>query len=403
MKYLVLLFIFLFLGCSAPSSTTENTNNDTQQNKPSLAELLKNKTNVYSALIIENELNFCCNDLFQPILGDQSELFLQQFPNASIHTVSYLSKDTSTVTQFLFQNNYLITHLNEQKDSAIDVIAGRIKASSFKFDNNISLGMNKFDLLGRVFEIDTNLFNSIQTISLPENELEEQSIRYQFEENNLIEVSWTSDYDWGRTRVYLPQNIDTLQICIENTFQENLSLTSHFEFPCTQTRATQKAESIIKKLIEDQYQAFKKELKPSATPRNNSSPNSFFDTYLTDVYLDQNVLSIRYDIQYYHSGAAHPMYAFYSFNYDLKSNTQLGFKTVFSDDLDTEELLFLISDALQINIETYDLKRLDFNFTNTGVSFNFDAYELGPYAMGTPSGVVKWAQINSFLKERYQQ
>ncbi len=136
-----------------------------------------------------------------------------------------------------------------------------------------------------------------------------------------------------------------------------------------------------------------------------SSINSDFQAEPVSVFKDSIVTSILYIVSFYHSGAAHPMTMYYSFNFDNKLQKRISFSDyfIFKNLADTVFMTELITKAIgREGIFVSNLKCIDFNIEQDTISFNFDDYEIASYAEGIMQGRIHRKNLNDRVKKTYR-
>lgn len=123
------------------------------------------------------------------------------------------------------------------------------------------------------------------------------------------------------------------------------------------------------------------------------------------IYSDTSWISYRFRTSWEESGSMHPLPAYLSFTYFIPENRKVEFQDLFRLDSpqDSANFMALVSANLdKPELSLSYLYSLKFNIEEDVISFNFDAYELGSYAMGMPRAVVPKADLFGFLKEKYR-
>lgn len=136
-----------------------------------------------------------------------------------------------------------------------------------------------------------------------------------------------------------------------------------------------------------------------------SSINSDFHAEPISVFKDNKVTSILYIVSYYHSGAAHPMTMYYSFNFNSKTLKRISFSDYFNVKIkvDTAFMTDQITRAIgRQGVFVSDLKEIDFNIEQDTISFNFDDYEIASYAEGIIQGRIHRQKLNEKIKATYR-
>lgn len=118
------------------------------------------------------------------------------------------------------------------------------------------------------------------------------------------------------------------------------------------------------------------------------------------------LLSINFKVDGYESGAAHPYQYTMVLNYDLQHGKVLMLKDLFLPGMD---YIKVIADYCVSDLKRQD--RLEFpkgaaptesnyqnwNITDKGLLISFDAYQVGPYAMGPSTVMVPYSSLQGLL------
>jgi hypothetical protein len=101
-------------------------------------------------------------------------------------------------------------------------------------------------------------------------------------------------------------------------------------------------------------------------------------------------------------GAAHGIAGVTSLNFDLQTGSKVGLKDVFVQGYERKIFPIVKRNLFKdYGSEGWEDFKLTDNVSigKNGVSFNYKQYEIGSYAMGAPSVLVKWSEIKELLKE----
>lgn len=156
-------------------------------------------------------------------------------------------------------------------------------------------------------------------------------------------------------------------------------------------------------LLKQKDQFIENLLKPKFSPDETHPP--FISSFMaspSSIYSDRKIVSYSFTVFNYMAGAAHPMTYYYSFNFDKKKKTKIGFNDCFrlTSKTDTTALLDIINKAINRKGVSLDsIYELDFNFIKDTISFNFDCYEVACYAEGIIQGKVAVKDLKPFLKK----
>ncbi|XOV68884.1 MAG: hypothetical protein ACFHU9_06805 [Fluviicola sp.] len=114
---------------------------------------------------------------------------------------------------------------------------------------------------------------------------------------------------------------------------------------------------------------------------------SDFRAHLISAFQDSQYVSFCFRISDYAAGSVHGMHQYETFNFEKSSGKRIIFSDLFSVDSASDSVLMcdLITESIGMgpldHISVYDY---DFNLNDKYIVLNFDAYEVGSYAFGTP-------------------
>ncbi len=180
-------------------------------------------------------------------------------------------------------------------------------------------------------------------------------------------------------------------------------LTIETVLPRTKMEGLQAAQKELVSIIEKEKLKFIKSIDPDPRMKQAASGNNF-TCYPIELYKNDKIISFLFEISYSHTGAAHPMSQYYTFNYDIQKKTQLSFVDYFNlkNDQDKEALVQLINSSFEDgNIRVKKFYDFDFNIEEEAVIFNFDNYEIASYAYGLLRAKFNKNQIHRFINPTY--
>lgn len=173
--------------------------------------------------------------------------------------------------------------------------------------------------------------------------------------------------------------------------------------------------TLITDFVQSERMAFQEEIK-----KNNDAQktlplklrkNNFYLDYASAFVRSKKikVLSIRFIIQRYIGGMAHPSLAHYSINYDLTTGKALELESLFKPDSDYLVVLSgIVSDSLAKKLKTnFDKEgvkpHLDtfaiWNIRSEGILFTFDEGRVAPRVYGAQTVLVPYRSIPGLLSE----
>jgi len=174
------------------------------------------------------------------------------------------------------------------------------------------------------------------------------------------------------------------------------------------------AEKTANLFLKDRFEDDVKRLKDDLIENIVDIPGlkSSIETNYEEIILTSKLASIRFDNYQYTVGAAHPN-SFYSvFNYDFEKNKQMelidffspgsDFLPVISDIAfqDIKEQLggvdLIVEETLKAGLEPNINNFSNFNFDKEKITFVFDPYQLGAYAIGPKLVSISYNQLREF-------
>jgi hypothetical protein len=148
---------------------------------------------------------------------------------------------------------------------------------------------------------------------------------------------------------------------------------------------------------------------------NPISAGSFFQITFIQLAPPGDILSIRFDVDGYSDGAAHPYHLTRTLNFDLETGQALSLDMLFRPDSDfltviaafcsaelaTREIGFELgfssgADPLPENYRNW-------NLTYEGLLITFDEYQVAPYAAGMQQVLVPFDYLQTEFSEQFRQ
>ena len=122
-----------------------------------------------------------------------------------------------------------------------------------------------------------------------------------------------------------------------------------------------------------------------------------------------NILSLKFEIETYYTGAAHPGHVSKSVSYDLEQGHDLDLADLFVPDSD---YLGALSKYCTAQLSTRDIGFQDFelgatatadnyrnwNITADGLMITFDEYQVAPYAAGPQTVVIPYQDLGALIQ-----
>ncbi len=162
-------------------------------------------------------------------------------------------------------------------------------------------------------------------------------------------------------------------------------------------------KSIVDKAVAD----FKQNV--ANLPSQPYPTESTFDLRFNILSPPGNILSLKFDIQTFYSGAAHPGSVSQTANFDLQHGRDLTLADLFLPDSDflTPISKYCIAQlsTRDIGFESFELGATptlqnyrNWNITGDGLMITFDEYQVGPYAAGPQTVVIPYHQLAQIIE-----
>ncbi len=161
-----------------------------------------------------------------------------------------------------------------------------------------------------------------------------------------------------------------------------------------------------KAVVDDAIATFKQNLS-QLVPTPNST-TSTFELHYNVVSPPGNLISVKFTIQTYYSGAAHPGDISRTLTYDLEAGKQVAMSDLFKPNTDyLTPLAKYCSEQLNmrdIGFQGFELGATatpenyrNWNVTADGLMITFDEYQVAPYAAGPQTVMVPYSELASLL------
>jgi hypothetical protein len=158
----------------------------------------------------------------------------------------------------------------------------------------------------------------------------------------------------------------------------------------------------MKAIVDNAVAGFKQNL--ADLPAMPDSTASTFDLHYNRLSPPGNILSLKFDIQTYYTGAAHPGDTSQTVTYDLQRGQDLSLADLFVPDVDylTAISKYCIAQlsARDIGFQGFELGATatahnyrNWNLTADGLMITFDEYQVAPYAAGPQTVVIPYGQL----------
>lgn len=179
------------------------------------------------------------------------------------------------------------------------------------------------------------------------------------------------------------------------------------------TPAEKKFNDLMKERIDKSIENFKQTVKenekypvPSEIKANGSSITIDYQLSM----INKSFISVRYGIDTYFAGAAHPTHTYYSLNYDLTLNKEMMLGNLFqqnsnylqkiadfsSKQLKTKLKNDMFSDGFVANHKNYQV----WNIMPKGLRITFNEYQVAPYVYGPQQVIIPYSHIKNILSDK---
>ncbi|MGE5072817.1 MAG: RsiV family protein [Anaerolineae bacterium] len=163
----------------------------------------------------------------------------------------------------------------------------------------------------------------------------------------------------------------------------------------------------MKALVDNTIAAFKQNL--ANLPLTPESTASTFDLHYNVLSPPGSMISIKFDIQTYYSGAAHPGDVSQTITYDLQAGRDVALGDLFIPNAD---FLTAVSKYCVAQLNTRDIGFQGFelgatatlqnyrnwNITSDGLMITFDEYQVAPYAAGPQTIIIPYKALAPLIR-----
>ena len=143
-------------------------------------------------------------------------------------------------------------------------------------------------------------------------------------------------------------------------------------------------------------------------PIPNSAPSTF-DMRFNLLSAPGDILSLKFDIQTFYSGAAHPGQTSQTVNFDLARGQDIDLADLFVPDADFLTPISKYSvdqlDGRDIGFQGFELGATatlqnyrNWNITADGLMITFDEYQVAPYAAGPQTVVIPYKELAQIIE-----
>jgi hypothetical protein len=177
---------------------------------------------------------------------------------------------------------------------------------------------------------------------------------------------------------------------------------------------------IVKTRVTKELADFKKQMLGLSAADLKMLPadvTNYIDIGYSVEYADNDLISVSF-LEGTFSGGAHPNYNYFTITYDLKNGREIKLSELFkpgakylqavsayaTKDLqsrkmpDSDENMGLAQDIFADGAKPTAENYRNWNMTKKGLMFTFDPYQVGPYAAGSQTVIVPYAQLKEIAK-----
>jgi hypothetical protein len=188
---------------------------------------------------------------------------------------------------------------------------------------------------------------------------------------------------------------------------ETSAYTVDITYPAIENYSDKKVQDDFNQFVFDNVLKFTKEVKFTEP---GDSKNTLEFNYKVEQQGDRFVSILMNGSVY--TGGAHPNPVLFAINYDLKNNKEVKFSDLSSSglaftnavsEITTKELQTkfggdFIPEGAAANEDNFQI----FTFNKEKLIITFNAYQVGPYAIGTPAVEIPLSKLSSYLKPEFK-
>ena len=199
-------------------------------------------------------------------------------------------------------------------------------------------------------------------------------------------------------------SIDGIDVNSQLVFEisEDPKYEIHGQVPVIQSDSAAVLNVLLKKSVMEELEGFKKNFEDWEIPPEMVIQSSFMWINYDVTLLNPQMASVRFYIDFYMAGAAHPNHYFKVVNFDLSETKTVSIKDLFVDPdtalaflskycktaLDKPDFP-LFEEGLEVKEENFK----NWNLTEKGLRLSFDPYQVAPYAAGPQEVLVPYAEL----------
>ncbi len=180
----------------------------------------------------------------------------------------------------------------------------------------------------------------------------------------------------------------------------------HGQVPVIQSDSAAALNALLKKTVIDELDGFKENFKDWEIPPEMVVQSSFMWISYDVPLLTPRLASIRFQIDFYMAGAAHPNHIFKIVNFDMQEGKNGTFVGLFKD---TPNALTFISNYCKNELNKPDFPLFEeglepkvvnfqnWNLTEKGLRLSFAPYDVAPYAAGPQEVLIPFGELQSLV------
>lgn len=181
----------------------------------------------------------------------------------------------------------------------------------------------------------------------------------------------------------------------------------HAQIPVLQLENAERFNQAVRSLVLNELNEFQQGFNTYEVPPEMANYRSFMWIGYDVPLLTEELISIRFTVDYMMAGAAHPGHHFRVFNYDLKNDEPISPDETL---MNSPEMLKFLSKACLKSLDKPDFPLFpeglepkyenfqNWNLTKTGLRISFDPYQVAPYAAGPQEVIIPYADIKELVR-----
>lgn len=178
----------------------------------------------------------------------------------------------------------------------------------------------------------------------------------------------------------------------------------HGQVPVIQSDSAAALNALLRETVIEELDGFKKSFEDWEIPPEMVIQSSFMWINYDVALLTPQLASIRFHVDFYMAGAAHPNHIFKIVNFDLEREKEGEFTDLFTN---PQNALTLLSKYCTKELEKPDFPLFEeglepkpenfqnWNLTEKGLRLSFAPYDVAPYAYGAQEVLVPYSELKS--------